>query len=66
MIIVAVVTVPFIVTYNNHISYKSLSEIGEGYLNVKGYDIIEESFGPGEALPAKIILKNDEAMDQTE
>lgn len=66
LIIVAVVTVPFIVTYNNQISYNSLSEIGEGYLTVKGYDIIEESFGPGEALPAKIILKNDEAMDQTE
>lgn len=64
--IVAVVTVPFILTYDKQVSYNMLNEIGEEYRSVQGFDIIEQSFGPGEVLPARIVLKNDEAMDQPE
>jgi RND superfamily putative drug exporter len=66
LLIVLVVTVPFVVTYDKQASYNALSEIGEGYRTVQGYDIIEASFGPGEALTTRIVLKNDEEMDQTD
>lgn len=66
LIIVAVATIPFVVTYNHQVSYNSVNEIGEGYSSVRGYEIIEESFGPGEALSTRIVLKNDEEMDQIE
>ena len=64
--IVAVVTLPFILTYDKKVSYNMLNEIGAEYRTVQAYEIIEQSFGPGEVLPVKIVLKNDEAMDQPE
>ncbi|MCB5934634.1 MMPL family transporter [Caldibacillus thermoamylovorans] len=66
LLIVAVITIPFIVTYNGGLSYNSMDEIGEGYSSVKGFDIIKDRFGPGQAMPTTVVIKNDEEMDQTE
>lgn len=66
LIIVAIITVPFMITYNGNLSYDSMNEIGDRYNTVKGYNIIEESFTPGEAMPTTIVMKNDEAMDESE
>ncbi len=66
LVIVAVIAIPFIVTYNKQLSYNSVNEIGADYNSVKGYEVIEKSFGPGEALSTKILLKNDEEMDRIE
>ncbi|NCU18135.1 MMPL family transporter [Pallidibacillus pasinlerensis] len=66
IVIVAIITIPFIITYNGNLSYDSMNEIGDSYNTVKGYNIIEDSFGPGEAMPTTIVMKNDEKMDDTE
>lgn len=66
LLIVAAITVPFILTYDGGLSYNSMDEIGEGYNSVKGFDIIEKSFGPGQAMPTTVVLKNDEEMDKTD
>jgi len=66
LLIVAAITIPFIITYDGGLSYNSLDEIGEGYKSVKGFEVIEDSFGPGQAMSTTIVLKNDEAMDQTD
>ncbi|MCU9612941.1 MMPL family transporter [Caldibacillus lycopersici] len=66
LLIVAVITVPFIITEDGDLSYNSMEEIGDDYNSVKGFEIISDSFGPGESMPTKIVIKNDEAMDQKE
>jgi putative drug exporter of the RND superfamily len=64
LIIVAVITVPFILTYDGLKSFNSLNEISDSYKSVKGFNIIAEDFNPGEAMPTTIVLKNDERMDK--
>ncbi|WHY72578.1 MMPL family transporter [Fictibacillus enclensis] len=66
LIIVAAVVTPFLATYDGDLSFNSLDEIGDKYNSVKAFNVISESFGPGESLPAKIVLKNDEPMDSSE
>ncbi|WLR41367.1 MMPL family transporter [Bacillus carboniphilus] len=63
LLIVALVTLPFLVTNGNLRSYDALAEIGDEYDSVKGFNIVEEAFGPGESLPTNIILQKNEAMD---
>lgn len=58
--------VPFLVTYGGKLSFNSMDEIGSNYASVKGFNIISESFGPGESMPGKIIIKNDDRMDTPE
>jgi putative drug exporter of the RND superfamily len=65
-IIVLAISVPFLFTYKGQLSFNSLEEIGSGFNSIKGFDIISESFGPGESMPTKIIIKNDEKMDSSD
>ncbi|WP_223068679.1 MMPL family transporter [Paenibacillus caui] len=65
LIIVAVISVPFLATYDGDLSFNSLDEIGDSYDSVKAFNLISDNFGPGESLPGKIVIKNDEKMDNT-
>ncbi|AIQ63809.1 membrane protein [Paenibacillus stellifer] len=66
LLIVAVIVVPFLLTYSGKLSFNSLEEIGDRYDSVKGFNIISDSFGPGESMPGKIVIKNDDKMDNAE
>ncbi|WP_042200735.1 MMPL family transporter [Paenibacillus camerounensis] len=66
LLIVAAIVVPFLVTYDGKLSFNSMDEIGADYASVKGFNIISESFGPGESMPGKIVIKNDDRMDSSE
>ncbi len=63
LLIVATVCVPLLATYDGKLSFNSLDEIGEKYDSVKAFNIISDSFGPGESLPGQIVIQNDEEMD---
>ena len=58
MLVVAAITVPFLLTYNGKLSFNTVNEIGDGYDSVKGLHAIEDGFGKGESLPLTIILKD--------
>ncbi|MDU0331279.1 MMPL family transporter [Paenibacillus sp. 3LSP] len=66
LLIVAAVTVPFVISYTGNVSFNSMEEIGDEYESVKAYNIISESFETGESLPSTIVIKNDEPMDNAE
>jgi len=63
LLIIAVVVVPALWQYDGDTSYDSLEEIGERYDSVKAFNLISESFGPGESLPTTVAIKHDEPLD---
>ncbi|GGE32420.1 transporter [Pullulanibacillus camelliae] len=64
LIIVAVITVPFLLTYHGDRSFNSVGEMSDSYKSVKGFNLISDNFNPGESMPTTIVMKNDEKMDQ--
>ncbi|QOR66140.1 MMPL family transporter [Cytobacillus suaedae] len=64
--IVAVICVPFLVTYDGELSYDSLEEISGDVKSISAFNAIAGSFGPGESMPTQVVIKNDEAMDSVE
>lgn len=64
--IVAIFTVPLLVSYDGELSFNSLDEIGEEYDSVKGFNIVADSFGPGEIMPIQVVLENDDSMKTKE
>ena len=66
LIIVAVITVPFLLTYHGDRSFNSVGEMSDDYNSVKGFNLISDNFNPGEAMPTTIVLKNDEKMNHRE
>lgn len=66
LLILAVLIVPFVTAYKGTISFNSLDEISDKYDSVKGFNIIADSFGPGETLPSTVVVKSDVPMDTPE
>ncbi|WP_416729485.1 MMPL family transporter [Fictibacillus sp. JL2B1089] len=65
LILVAVICVPFLVTYDGKLSFNSLEEISGEVSSIQAFNVIEKSFGAGESMPTNIVIKNDEKMDST-
>jgi len=63
LLIIAAAVVPFLAMYDGDVSYNMLDEIGESYDSVKGFQIISDSFGPGDSLPTTVAIKHDEPLD---
>ncbi|SFX21312.1 putative drug exporter of the RND superfamily [Thermoactinomyces sp. DSM 45891] len=66
LLVVGIICVPFIFAYEGRLTFNSLEEISQDAPPVKAFHMIEKSFGAGESMPTKVVLKNDERMDSNE
>lgn len=66
LVILAVLVVPFLAAYKGSVSFNSLDEIGDKYDSVKAFQVISDSFGPGDSLASTVVVKTDKPLDSTE
>ncbi|HZG57616.1 MMPL family transporter [Paenibacillus sp.] len=66
LLVIAAVTIPFLGAYQQSTSFDSMTEIGDSYGSVKAFDLIAESFGPGESLPTTVVVEADRPFDSQE
>jgi putative drug exporter of the RND superfamily len=66
LLIVGAVCLPFLAVYDGELSYNSLEEVSADYPAIKAFNAIAGSFGPGQSMPAQIVLKNDDEMNTEE
>ncbi len=59
MLIVAIITIPLLLTYDNDLSFNTVNEIDASKESVKGLNLISEAFGEGDSLPVQVLLKKD-------
>ena len=62
MLIVAVITIPLLLTYDNDLSFNTVDEIDSSKESVMGLNRISEAFGEGDSLPVQVLLKKDSAL----
>ncbi|MDV6379070.1 MMPL family transporter [Sporosarcina sp. GW1-11] len=62
MLIVAAITLPLLLTYDNDLSFNTVDEIDSSKESVKGLNLISEAFGEGDSLPVQVLLKKDTAI----
>lgn len=66
LLLLAILLVPALSAYQGAVSYNSLDEIGDKYDSVKAFQMISDSFGPGDSLPATIVVQADRPLNTTE
>ncbi|WP_077624876.1 MMPL family transporter [Sediminibacillus massiliensis] len=66
LVIAAIVTVPFVLTYDGQVSFDNTEEISSDYKSIKGLNAISEAVGEGKAFPVKVVIKEDEELTTTE
>lgn len=62
MLVVAIITVPLLLTYDNSLSFNTVDEIGDDYESVKGLRAIENGFGKGDSLPVQVVIESDQTI----
>lgn len=66
ILVVAIITVPLLFTYDNDLSFNTVDEIGAEYESVKGLRAIEDGFGKGDSLPVQVIFKSEDTLTDEE
>ncbi|AIF68007.1 hypothetical protein GZ22_16135 [Terribacillus saccharophilus] len=60
--ITAAITVPFVLTYDEQVSFNSTEEISSDYNSIKGLNAIGDAIGKGEAMPIQVVINDDENL----
>ncbi|EST13249.1 MMPL family transporter [Sporolactobacillus laevolacticus] len=66
LLIVALFTIPPIITYSGQLSFNSPEELPDQYAAKAGFDVVSKDFGAGNISPATIYLQNDDNMRTTD
>ncbi|MCY8289413.1 MMPL family transporter [Bacillus sp. N13C7] len=62
IVITVIITLPFILTYDDQISFDSTAEISSDYKSVKALEAIKDGFGEGKAFPINVVVKGDKDL----
>ncbi|MEI4620392.1 MMPL family transporter [Bacillus pfraonensis] len=65
LIIVFVISIPFVLKYSNTLNYNDLFEVDNKYESKMGINVIEEHFSPGFSSPSTLVIQSDQKLDET-
>lgn len=66
LVVLAVVTIPFMVMYNGHLNYDDTDEIADSVPAKQGFLIVQKHFSKGMAEPSYLYIKSDHRLDNEE
>ncbi|MHC1682704.1 MAG: MMPL family transporter [Clostridiaceae bacterium] len=66
VIAILLIIVPTIYSYQLKLNFNTVGELGDSQPSSKGFNIIAEHFGKGQAMPATIVIENNKALDNNE
>ncbi|HHL0971157.1 TPA: MMPL family transporter [Bacillus cereus] len=64
LIIVFVISIPFILKYSNTLNYNDLFEVDNKYESKMGINVIEDYFPPGFSSPSTLVIQSDKKLDE--
>ncbi|MDF9527910.1 MULTISPECIES: MMPL family transporter [Bacillus cereus group] len=64
LIIVFLISIPFILKYSNTLNYNDLFEVDNKYESKMGINVIEDHFPPGFSSPSTLVIQSDKKLDE--
>ncbi len=64
LIIVFVISIPFVMKYSNTLNYNDLFEVDNKYESKMGINVIEEHLPPGFSSPSTLVIQSDNKLDE--
>ncbi|MDN4494861.1 MMPL family transporter [Ureibacillus aquaedulcis] len=65
-IIILAIIAPMIILHEEKLNFDTVGELGDNYPSSKAINLVAEHFGKGQAMPATVVIENDEALDNNE
>lgn len=64
LVIVFVISIPFVLKYSNTLNYNDLFEVDNKYESKMGINVIEDHFPPGFSSPSTLVIQSDKKLDE--
>lgn len=66
VIIVLLIIGPTIIFNQQKLSFDTIGELGDSSSSSKGFNIVAEHFGKGQAMPSMVMIESDKTLDNNE
>jgi putative drug exporter of the RND superfamily len=63
IIIILLLIGPLVYLHQEKLNFDTLKELGNTYPSSKGFNIVGDHFGKGQAMPATVVIENNKALD---
>ncbi len=63
IVVILLIIGPTVLLHEQKLNANNIEELGDKSLSSKGFNIVAEHFGQGQAMPATIVIENDKALD---
>ncbi|PHB58307.1 hypothetical protein COE92_03400 [Bacillus wiedmannii] len=64
LIIVCVISIPFVLKYSSTLNYNDLFEVDNKYESKVGINVIEDHFPPGFSSPSTLVIQSNKKLDE--
>ena len=55
-----------VIFHQQKLNFDTISELGNSYPSTKGFSIVSEHFGKGQAMPVTVVIESDKTLDNNE
>ncbi|GLC89061.1 MMPL family transporter [Lysinibacillus piscis] len=66
LIFIAILCVPFVMSYSHSLSYNDLLEVDDRYSSKQGINVIEQHFPAGFSSPTTLVIQSNHALDNAQ
>lgn len=66
VVIVLLIIAPTIYFHQQKLNFNTIGELGDSEPSSKGFNLVSQHFGKGQAMPSTIVIENDKALDNNE
>jgi putative drug exporter of the RND superfamily len=66
VIVILLILVPTVLMHEEKLNFDTVGELGNSYPSSKGFNIVADHFGKGQAMPATIVIETDKALNNNE
>lgn len=66
VIVILLIIGPMVYFHQEKLNFDTIGELGNRYSSTKGFNIVAEHFGKGQAMPATVVIENRSALNNNE
>lgn len=66
VIVVLLIIAPTIFFHQQKLNFDTIGELGDSQPSSKGFNLIADHFGKGQAMPTTVVIENNKALDNNE
>ncbi|QKE72113.1 MMPL family transporter [Arthrobacter citreus] len=66
IVVILLILTPMVYFHKEKLNFDTIGELGNKYPSSKGFNIVADHFGKGQAMPATVVIENNKALDNNQ